>query len=312
MKSNDIIRPFENSLFVQFCSTGERQIMNTLRLDHGVTFSRIGTGIEAHYHDGKGDTILIDLFANDSLASMAFQRLQEAVKRYARYRRLASFSKNVVKWGVAPLIFAMLALAINMAATRAVGENSASAAPMNALPSNLATLQQPIAPAPRAVVTSSTELAKAMADGVQAGKYSVQMSKGSKGTLYVFSDPSCTHCRDLEPELAQLAKDYTIHIFPVSVIGGDMSSQRVAKLLCAKPDVRAALWKKIVGDEDPQGTQCAEGSEAINANNQIFRVMRFAGTPTIINAAGEELPDSIPNTADAVNQWMMASAAGRK
>ena len=40
MKSNDIIKPFENSLFVQFSATGELKIMNTVRLDQGVTFNR--------------------------------------------------------------------------------------------------------------------------------------------------------------------------------------------------------------------------------------------------------------------------------
>ena len=252
------------------------------------------------------------MFANDSLSSMAFQRLQKAVTRYARYRRLASFCKNAVKWGVAPFVLCLLALAITMAATRSLSGNSTGAAPMVPLPSNLGTLQQPGMPAPRTAVTSPTELAKAMADGVNAGKFSVQLSNGSKGTFYVFSDPSCSHCRELEPELARLAKDYTIHIFPVSVIGGDVSLQRVAKLLCAKPDARAALWKKIVGDDDLQLTQCDEGLSAVTANNQIFRVMRFAGTPTIINAAGVELPDSIPNTADAIGQWMMTTASDKK
>lgn len=312
MKSNDIIKPYENSLFVQFCATGELKIMNTVRLDHGVTFNRKGNGIEARYHDSKGESILIDLFANDSLSAMAFQRLQKAVARYARYRRLASFCKGVVKWGVAPLVLCLLALAVNMAATRSLGGNSTGAAPMVPLPSNLGALQQPGMPAPRTAVTSPAELAKAMADGVNAGKFSVQLSKGNKGTFYVFSDPSCSHCRELEPELTRLAKDYTIHIFPVSVIGGDVSLQRVTKLLCAKPDARATLWKKIVGDDDLQLTPCDEGLSAVTANNQIFRVMRFAGTPTIINAAGVELPDSIQNTADAIGQWMMTTASDKK
>ncbi|RBG59360.1 DsbC family protein, partial [Xanthomonas oryzae pv. oryzae] len=52
MKSNDIIRPFEKSLFVQFGSTGELQHVSTLRLDQGVTFIRSGNTIEARYHDG--------------------------------------------------------------------------------------------------------------------------------------------------------------------------------------------------------------------------------------------------------------------
>ncbi len=312
MKNKDIIRPFEKSLFVQFGSTGELQNVNTLRLDQGITFSCAGTLIEARYHDGAGTAFLVERFPSELLARSAFESLQATVQRYARHRRVASFSKNIMKWGVAPIILVMLALAINMVATRAAGENPAGSAPLTTLPANLAALPQPSAPAPRAPVTSPAELAKAMADGVKAGKYSIQLSSGSKGTLYVFSDPSCTHCQSLEPELDKLAKNYTIHIFPVTVIGGASVSQHVAELLCAKQDRRGALWKRLVSGGDLEGKQCAEGSTAVDANDQIFRVMQFAGTPTIINAAGEQVPDSTPNTAEAIDQWMTASSTGQQ
>lgn len=306
--SCDIIRPFEKSLFVQFGSTGELQNMSTLRLDQGVTFSLDGNAIQARYHN-TSEPFLVERFSSDSLASTAFQHLQATVKRYARYRRFAAFGKNVVKWGVAPVILVILALAMNLAVTRAVSENTAGqfggqGAPMLPFPANPGTLRQPIA--------LPSELAKAMADGVKAGKYSVQLSKGRKGTLYVFSDPSCSYCQDLEPELDKLAKDYTIHVFPVTVIGGQLSLYRVAKLLCVKPEARAALWKKVVDGNDPQGGVCVGGTAAVTANNQIFRVMRFVGTPTLINAAGETTPVSIPNTADAIHQWIAGSAAARK
>ena len=315
MKSNDIIRPFEKSLFVQFGSTGELQHVSTLRLDQGVTFIRSGNTIEARYHDGAGEALVVERFSSESLATTAFQNLQAALKRYARVRRFAGFWKATIKWGFAPLMVAVLGLAVNMAATRAVGGSpaggigAAGAASMVPLPNNLGALQQPIA---RPAVASPAQLAQAMADGAKSGKYAVQLSKGNKGTLYVFSDPSCPHCQDLEPELDKLAKDYTIYIFPVTVIGGEASSHRTAKLMCAKPEARAALWKKIVQGDDLPNAECADGADAVARNDQMFHVMRFLGTPTIINAAGEQTPDSIPNTADAINQWMSAAATARK
>lgn len=318
MKSNDIIRPFEKSLFVQFGSTGELQHVSTLRLDQGVTFIRSGNTIEARYHDGAGEAFVIERFSSEPLANTAFQNLQAALKRYARTRRFAGYWKATVKWGFAPLAVAVLALGLNMAATRAMGGTAAGgigvagAAPMVPLPSNLgaATMQQPIVARP--AVASPAELARAMADGAKSGKYAVQLSKGSKGTLYVFSDPSCPHCQDLEPELDKLAKDYTIYIFPVTVIGGEASTHRTAKLMCSKPDARAALWKKIVQGDDLPNAECAEGTDAVARNDQMFRVMRFLGTPTIINAAGEQTPDSIPNTADAITQWMSTATTASK
>lgn len=317
MKSNDIIRPFEKSLFVQFGSTGELQHVSTLRLEQGVTFIRSGNTIEARHHDGAGEAFVVERFSSEPLANTAFHNLQAALKRYARVRRFAGYWKATVKWGFGPLAVAVLALGLNMAATRAMGGAAAGgvgvagAAPMVPLPSNLgaAVTQQPIA---RPAVASPAELARAMADGANSVKYAVQLSKGSKGTLYVFSDPSCPHCQDLEPELDKLAKDYTIYIFPVTVIGGEASTHRTAKLMCSKPDARAALWKKIVQGDDLPNAECAEGTDVVARNDQMFRVMRFFGTPTIINAAGEQTPDSIPNTADAINQWMSTATTASK
>ncbi|CAH2898018.1 MAG: Conjugal transfer protein trbB [uncultured Paraburkholderia sp.] len=283
-----------------------------------MTFIRSGNTIEARYHDGAGEAFVVERFSSEPLANTAFHNLQAALKRYARVRRFAGYWKATVKWGFAPLAVAVLALGLNMAATRAMGGAAAGgigvagAAPMVPLPSNLgaAAVQQPIAARP--AVASPAELARAMADGAKSGKYAVQLSKGSNGTLYVFSDPSCPHCQDLEPELDKLAKDYTIYIFPVTVIGGEASSHRTAKLMCSKADARGALWKKIVQGDDLPNAECADGADAISRNDQMFRAMRFLGTPTIINAAGEQTPDSIPNTADAINQWMSTATTASK
>jgi TrbB protein len=151
-----------------------------------------------------------------------------------------------------------------------------------------------------------------MSDGVKADKYSVALSKGSQGTLYIFTDPSCPHCQHIEPELEVLAKQFSIHLFPVSVIGGQTSSQRIAKLLCAKSENRPLLWKKIIRGEDLTEQDCSEGREAVAANDQVFRKMQFEGTPTIINSAGDLLPDSVPNTTEAIAQWMVRTTSSRE
>lgn len=317
MKKKDIITLFEKSLHLQFCATGELRNVSALRLDQSITLSKDGKEIQARYHSGSGTAFLVERFASESLADSSFQQLQAAIKRYARYRRIAAFCKTTIKWVFAPLTLIMLALAINMAATRGIGAPSTAAFPgkgIAPIPQNFGTSLAPSSPQPslaRPPAASPAQLAKAMVDGVKSGKYSIPFSKGTKGTFYVFSDPSCTHCQDLEPELDKLAKDYTIHIFPVTVIGGEFSTHRLVKLLCMKPNARAVLWKKIVSGSDIPSTECVDGTTAITANNQIFRHMRFAGTPMIINAEGEQTPDSIPNTADAINQWMSASAAAR-
>lgn len=326
MKSNDIIKPFEQSLFVQFGTTGELRGVSTLRLDQGVTFSRDGNAIEARYHDAPAAPILVERFSSDSLASTAFQQLQAAVARYARFRRWSGFGKGIVKWGVAPFSLVIFALAMNMAATRAGGDGGVSltgapgSAPMVPLPPNLGTPQAPAAAAAaqRPVTASPAQLARAMADGAKSGKYTVQRSKGTKGTLYVFTDPLCQHCQDFEPELDRLARDYTIYLFPVSVIGGEASRDRTTPVLCQKkPGDRLDRWQRAVKEDwvmtaCPDKAALADGAAAVAANDQFFRVMGFAGTPAIINAAGEQVPETISNTAAAIDQWMSGRAVAQK
>ncbi|WP_223862847.1 DsbC family protein [Pseudomonas cannabina] len=140
--------------------------------------------------------------------------------------------------------------------------------------------------------------------GTRAGKYAVQLSQGGKGTVYVFSDPSCPHCRNFEPELEKLAADYTIQLFPVSVIGGPESSTAISQMLCAKPEDRANYWKKIVKGDRLDAPTCPEGEAAVSANDQIFRKLNFLGTPTVVNTSGEQTPLTLPNTARAISQWL--------
>lgn len=307
MKNNDVIRLFEKSLYVQFGSTGECRSVSALRLDRGVTFDLFNNTIEARYHD-SGEPVVVERFSSDSLARAGFQHLQAAVKRHTRNRRYATFTKNTIKWGVVPAFIILFALALNMATTRIVNGSAhvlnemEGKSPLVPLPVNIGATT-PLGPSP-APLTTTAEMRKALASGVNAGKYSVQMSKGPKGSLYVFSDPSCSHCQKLEAQLEKLGKDFTIHIFPVTVIGGQTSAHLVSKVLCATPDKRAALWKKVARGADPSLAECADGATAFAANNQFFLAARFAGTPTLLNEAGERLPEAIPNTAEAITKWL--------
>ncbi len=317
MKSNDIIRPFGTSLFVHFGTTGQVRNISTIRIDQGITFSLNGNAIEGRYHDKQNDFVL-ELFSSDSLASTALHELKVALARYARFRRISSLAKGFIKWGIAPILLCALALAMNMAATRA-GDNNGKFAQLPIVAPALAQVPAPL-PSPTAaaaaaatqqIAATSAQLSRAMDDGVKTGKYTVQLSKGARGTLYVFSDPLCSHCQEFEPELEKLAKEYTIYVFPVSVIGGEASMRGAAKVLCGKSEARASLWRKSVAGEELPGGSCADGAAAVAANNQFFRVMRFAGTPTVINGAGEQTPETVLNTSAAIDQWLASAANSR-
>lgn len=313
MNKKDIVKCFDNSILVQFSGTGSLQIFSKFALNQDITFKKNGTAIQVQYHH-DAQAVTLDEFSSEELARTAFTRLQVVMRRYTRYRCFGRCVKNIVKWGLAPIAVLAFALAINMAVTKPIGENGSIASPALALPSADMNILQS-ADAQVAPIKNHSELAKAIADGVKAGKYSVQLSSGKKGTLYVFSDPTCQHCKLLEPELEKLVRDYTIHVFPVSVFGGQSSINLVAQVLCQKHGIRKAVWKKAVAGEDvlvgefENGVAiipsvCQEGYAAIEANDKIFRAMNFVGTPTIINAFGKQLPDALPNTEQAIRHWM--------
>lgn len=304
MKTRDTIRLFEQSLYIQYGTTGELQSVSSLRLDQGVTFTKEANSIFARYHNAAA-SFLIERFASDSLANTAYQQLQRMVQRHSWHRRLAMACKGMLLWGALPAIGLMFLLVLNLALTRVGGGTPQGAVPM---------ISEAVAAQPQLARTSirqparpdAPELAQAMADGVKAGKFSITYSRGTKGTLYVFSDPSCPSCRSLERELVKLARDYTIHVFPVSVIGGNLSAQRLVRLMCAPADARAPMWKKLMAGANPGGEECSEGAAAVAANDQIFRTMRFEGTPTMISAGGERFPDASPNTSAEIQGWMNA------
>jgi TrbB protein len=309
--STDTIRPFGRALYVEFAGSGESGSASTLRLDHGLTVAKVGFDIVAQYHGVEGP-FLIERFTSDHLAINALRALRLAMQRFARRARHVAFAKAVVLWVVAPLIAALFALGLHASATRTTGGASvvSSAAPLLAPERQVAAAgtapsPQPPSAAPRA---PAAEIAKGIGSAIQAGKFSVPLSKGTKGTLYVFSDPLCPHCQDFEKQMDSLSKDYTLHVLPVSVIGGAASASRIAHVLCTDQRSRAAAWKSLITGGGATNTEpCAQGAKSAAANDQIFRVLGLPGTPAVIAADGRIMPETVALTAAAVDAWMRES-----
>ena len=308
MKNIDIIRRAEHALYVHFAATGETKNATVLRLDRGITIEHTGNDLIARYPDGQH--VVLDSFPMQSLGHNAEIRLKDAVCNYIRFRQVAHIWKSLVKWIVAPAIIFISILALNATAVGfALNEPKPAAQPYSS------PQPAPTQPAPTALraptntpALTPPNLAKLLRGGVDAGNFTVQLSSGDKGTLYVFSDPACPHCRKLDAELAKLADEYTIHLYPVGVIGGDDSMRNIAKLLCADPKERAALWQKAIHGEELTEEDCDIGSEAASRNSRVFRGLRFAGVPTIINGDGEPTPDDVPNRAKAIAAWMQTTS----
>lgn len=312
MKNRDRIRQYDTSLHVHFGSTGERRAVTALSLNDSLQVRLDGKRLVwSSSARGANQECLLEEFGSDALAGNAFEAMQHALDRFSRRRVISSRVKGAVKWGVLPAFGLIFALGLNMYAARMTGITSHEQPAFNpgAAQLGVAQPQQPqnlqLGNIPGLPPAADPSIVKqAINAGTKAGKYAVQLSQGAKGTVYVFSDPSCPHCRDFEPELERLAADYTIQLFPVSVIGGPESSTAIAQMLCANPEDRASYWKKIVKGDRLEAATCPEGEAAVAANDQIFRKLNFLGTPTVVNSSGEQSPLTLPNTARAISQWL--------
>lgn len=289
----DKVRLSGSRLYTHFKATGETGRISVLPLQSG------GLSI---YRDEKtvfaqlattGVALPVEKFPNDSQAEQALVRMTQAVGKHLARSRCAAIAKATLKWGVFPTLVFLAALALN------------------------ATLNQPQVPAPlvqqapTATVPAPAqlgqadiaEMAAALQKGTESGNYTVSLSGQPHADLYIFSDPLCPHCKELEPELAKLSNALSIHVFPVSVIGGEQSAKFVEAVLCTDSTERNAMWKAAVQGTMQSPTSCDQGTRALSTNNAVFAKARMQGTPTLVRADGTIMPDNTPHTAEAILNW---------
>lgn len=162
-------------------------------------------------------------------------------------------------------------------------------------------------PAATQTETTAQPTRQLMADvlkrNADRGMFTISLSTGHERTLYAFLDPTCAVCRSMEPAIEQLAQQYNVVIFPVSVVndGGD-AVEKIVPLLCEKePGLRAAGWSALFradagmavpGQKETLSVdaQCAADAAAVVAVNDTgFRRFGFAGTPTVLTDTGIRL-----------------------
>lgn len=110
-----------------------------------------------------------------------------------------------------------------------------------------------------------------------------------KGVLYVFSDPDCPYCKQLENNLTGVT-DVTIYtfLFPIAQLHPD-AKRKAEGVWCAKDRVKA--WSELV----KKGTVSPAGCDTpIDRNIALAEQLGISGTPTIIFADGEVAPGAMP------------------
>lgn len=145
-------------------------------------------------------------------------------------------------------------------------------------------------------------------------KDAIKMGNGPD-TIYVFSDPDCPYCRQLEREFDKL-QGVTVYIFPFPLVNTHPNAANVSESIWCAPD-RAAAWHNYVGRTSNEVSvtmiggkpvpQMFRNKQAANTelkparcDNPIQRNLalgekyQLLGTPAIVLSSGRVVPGYMP------------------
>lgn len=112
----------------------------------------------------------------------------------------------------------------------------------------------------------------------------------SRRRIAVFSDPACSYCRRLEPELAAL-EDVTIHTFLVPFQG----YERPTAIWCAKD--REVAWRRYMLEGDVIALNAATTCDnPLGRNLALAQRLGVQGTPTLVWADGSRTDGYVDRT----------------
>lgn len=184
-----------------------------------------------------------------------------------------------------------------------------------AAPQAAVTQQKPVPVVPSIQVTPDESRVirdASLKKATDSGRYTINLSGGRARTIYVFSDPLCPHCREIEPTLEALTRDYNVVIFPVTLVGKQSTTEAVAPVLCAAPQKRAQLWQSLFKADgvleagSPAQVSCTDGEHALAINDRAFDYYQLPGTPQLIADDGRDIPFSALTSDDVLARFMNA------
>lgn len=122
-----------------------------------------------------------------------------------------------------------------------------------------------------------------------AEKGGVRLSDSGK-PFFIFSDPKCPFCRQLEPTLEKVGEGHQAVILPVAYKPGAKDAAQA--VLCARDAKQAAgTWRAALAnpDEPVKGIakpDCSDGLNKLADNMTLFEMLKLTGTPTVITSTG--------------------------
>ncbi|WP_201492570.1 DsbC family protein [Rubrivivax sp. A210] len=122
--------------------------------------------------------------------------------------------------------------------------------------------------------------------------------QGSR-VLYVFADPQCGYCRQLQQTLAGL-DDLTVYTFVIPLLGPE--SRRLASDISCAADPAAAWAAWMLRGQAPQpaAAECAAGHG--DTAEALAKSLGITGTPTLVAADGRKKAGSLP--ASQLAAWL--------
>lgn len=108
---------------------------------------------------------------------------------------------------------------------------------------------------------------------------------GAAGTkFYVFSDPNCPYCKEMERALLKTPAGFQAVIIPLGYKSGSRE-QAAAALCAAKPDEQ---WRAtLLGAAGASPAKaCDKGLEQVAQNMALFEKLRLSQTPTMVTPGG--------------------------
>ena len=134
-------------------------------------------------------------------------------------------------------------------------------------------------------------------------KNAIKKVKGNGArVLYVFSDPDCPFCQQLERNIANL-DNVTIYTFLYPMEGLHPDAKRKAvNIWCASDQAKA--WDGfMLNGALPANANC---TNPVDQNIALAQAYGINGTPTLIAADGRKMAGAL--SADRLNAWLDAGA----
>lgn len=125
--------------------------------------------------------------------------------------------------------------------------------------------------------------------------------------IYVFSDPQCPHCKNLEKALSSFKEDYYIHVYPTPRLGDD-SAALIVQFSCGTDPAKAwSNWMSsgALNDKAEIKNECAKaGIAASEVNRKFMDQHNLFAVPVLIREDGAVHTGDLDKTN--LQQWLQS------